>query len=208
MNTRRTFLSMLGVAALMTAGAAFAATTTVDDAKAKIGEPAPNFTLADTEGAEYTLGDYKGKIVVLQWINPQCPVCRRVTSSGLTKNMIKAPKAMDEDLVYLTINSSANQPPEMSAKYLKTNKVDAPALIDADGTVGHMYGARTTPHVFVIDGQGILRYQGAFDSDPQGNKKKGRVNYAVNAVKQILAGDTVEPDYVKSYGCGVKYARD
>ncbi len=206
MNTRRTFLSMLGLAALLTAGTAFAATT--QDAKAKIGEAAPNFTLTDTNGNEHTLADFKGKTVVLQWINYDCPVCRRITSSGLAKNMYKELKSMDENLVFLAINSTHNLTVEKTAKYLKSHKLDVPALIDQDGTVGKMYGAKTTPHVYVIDGEGILRYQGAFDSDPQGNKKKDRTNYAVNAVKMMMAGETVLPDYVKPYGCSVKYAKD
>ena len=102
------------------------------------------------------------------------------------KNMMKELKELDGDLVMLAINSTHNLTAEKTAKYLKSHKIDTPALLDQDGTVGKMYGAKTTPHVFVIDGEGVLRYEGAFDSDPLGNKKKDRTNYAVNAVAQII----------------------
>jgi alkyl hydroperoxide reductase subunit AhpC len=81
-----------------------------------------------------------------------------------------------------------------------------PVLVDHDGAVGHAYGARTTPHVFVIDGKGILRYAGAYTNDPRG-RDKDATNYVVNALTQIAVGDTVSPDQTDPWGCGVKYAK-
>jgi peroxiredoxin len=173
--------------------------------KAKIGEPAPGFTLQDASGKSYTLADYKGKIVVLQWINPDCPVCRRVASSGLVTAMHRQVREVDPDVVFLAINSTHYMEPDASAKYLKEHRVEMPALSDRDGTVGRLYGAKTTPHVYVIDAEGVLRYQGAFDDDPQGQKGDKAVNYVLTAIRQIEAGETVMPDTVKSYGCTVKY---
>ena len=202
MRTRRSILTMIGLSALIGTAAAFTAPN--DDVKAKVGEEAPNFTLKDAEGKEYSLADYKGKIVVLQWINPDCPVCRRVASTGLVNTMVKKLKEIDSEIVHLAINSTHYMDGAKSAAYLKKHKIEAPALIDQDGTVGHMYGALTTPHMYVIDTEGVLRYQGAFDNDPSGNNDDA-TNYVINAVTQITEGETVSPDYAKPYGCKVKY---
>ncbi len=209
MKNRCSFLSTIGLAALMSTAVAFAAPApgaeASAEAKAKVGEAAPNFTLDDANGKSHSLSDYKGKIVILQWINPDCPICRRVSKAGLVTKMAKECKALNKDIVHLAINSTAGMPGSTSAKYLKKHKIKALALIDGDGKVGHRYGARTTPHIFVIDAEGILRYQGAIDDDPRGGKEDA-TNYVVNAVRQISSGETVSPDYVKSYGCSVKYA--
>lgn len=204
MKTRRIFLPLLGLIAMMSATMTFAASSA--DVSAKVGEAAPDFTLTDANGKEYSLSDYKGRIVVLQWINPDCPVCRRVSSSGLVGKMSKQLKKIDGELVHLAINSTEEMTAKTSLNYLKKHHIDATALSDQDGTVGKLYGARTTPHLFVIDKEGVLRYQGAFDSDPNG-KKKDVTNFVTNAVQQIANGETVTPDYMKPYGCSVKYAK-
>lgn len=173
--------------------------------KATVGQPAPNFTLKTTDGKDWSLSDAKGKIVVLEWCNPECPVCKNVVTDGTVSAMIKDTKAVASDVVFVMINSSAARPSSLDATgaYFKDAKIDAPALLDRDGKVGKMYGARTTPHCYVIDDKGVLRYQGAIDDGGQG--KKGTMNYVVNAVKQIKAGETVSPETTKPYGCSVKY---
>jgi peroxiredoxin len=173
---------------------------------AAIGEPAPAFTLADSEGKAHALADYSGKIVVLQWINPDCPVCRRVCSSGRVTAMRKQLDEITDGVVYLAVNTTHYMEPSISAAYFKTHKIDAPVLIDRDGKVGHLYGAKRTPHMFVVDAKGILRYQGAIDDDSSGDKGDRATNYVVQAVRQIAAGDTVTPDVTRAYGCSVKYA--
>jgi peroxiredoxin len=173
---------------------------------AAIGEPAPAFTLADSTGRSHSLADYSGKIIVLQWINPDCPVCRRVSSTGLVTAMRKRLDEITPGVVYLAINSTHYMEPSVGETYLKTNKIDAPVLIDRDGKVGHLYGAKRTPHLYVIDAKGILRYQGAIDDDQRGDKSDQATNYVVQAVQQIVAGETVAPDMTRSYGCSVKYA--
>jgi peroxiredoxin len=175
-----------------------------DEAKktAKVGEAAPAFTLKDTAGKEVKLSDFAGKIVVLEWMNPQCPVCKGKVEDGSVGKMMTQAKAADKDVVFLFINSTAataNKPAE-SADYLSSNKITAPALIDGDGTVGHLYNARTTPHCFVIDSKGILAYDGAIDD-------KGSTNYVVNAVKALKEGKAVTPATTNPYGCSVKYAK-
>lgn len=174
-------------------------------AKAEIGKPAPNFTLPTTDGKEWSLSDAAGKVVVLQWVNPQCPVCVRVMEDGTVASALKELSSMG--VVYVAVNSSAAVPASLdgTGNYLATHKVGIPAVLDRDGAVGMMYDARTTPHIFVIDDKGVLRYSGAIDDGNPGNK--GSMNYAVNAVKQIKAGETVAPESTRPYGCSVKYKK-
>ncbi len=182
-------------------------TKKVEVTKAEVGKAAPNFTLKTTDGKEWSLTDAAGKIVVLQWCNPECPACVNVSTDGTVAKMMTDLKAIDSNVMVVYINSSAARPESLSATagYLKEHKIDVPALLDTEGKVGMMYGARTTPHCYVIDDKGVLRYQGAID-DAKGGKK-GEMNYVVNAVKQIKAGETVSPDTTKPYGCSVKYKK-
>ena len=216
---RRTLLSTLGLSAAALLLAVSAPVAVAQDgvttappkpakpvAKAKIGEAAPAFTLKDASGKTYSLSDYAGKIVVLQWINPDCPVCRRVAENGRVAAMRTEMKAASPEIVHLAINSTHYMEPAVSAAYFKSHKIDAPALDDRDGTVGRLYGAKTTPHMFVIDAEGVLRYDGAIDDDQRGRKTEV-TNYVVQAVNQITAGETVSPDMTRAYGCGVKYAK-
>lgn len=174
---------------------------------AKIGKPAPNFRLKDSSGKNYTLADYKGKIVVLQWISPICPVCVRVSSTSVVGDMLKTIKGIDSDFVHLTIHSNDGAKIAKSTEYLKKYDIKSPALDDTSGRVGRMYGAKTTPHMFVIDKKGILRYSGAIDDDDSGRKGSEATNYVINAIQQIVANETVSPDSTKSYGCQIKYAK-
>jgi peroxiredoxin len=176
-------------------------------AGAKVGEAAPNFTLKTTDGKDWSLSDAKGKVVVLEWVNPNCPVCVRVCKEGIVADTLKGCKEQFADVVYVAINSSAAQPDSLSAtaEYLKSHKLEVPALLDNDGKVGQMYGARTTPHCYVIDQNGVLVYQGAIDDSPSGGAK---TNYVVNAVKQLKAGEKVSPSETKPYGCSVKYKKN
>jgi peroxiredoxin len=175
-------------------------------AGAKVGEAAPNFTLKTTDGKEWSLSDAKGKVVVLEWVNPECPVCVRVMKDGNVANTIKGCKDQFADVVYVAINSSAARPSSLSATaaYLKENKIEIPALLDSEGSVGKLYGAKTTPHCFVIDSKGVLVYQGAIDNSDKGD---GKMNYVVNAVTQLKKGESVSPSETKSFGCSVKYKK-
>lgn len=172
--------------------------------KATVGKAAPNFTLKTTDGKEWSLSDAKGKVVVLEWVNPECPVCVRVMKDGTVANTLRECKAQFGDVVYVAINSSASRPASLKATgdYLKANKIEIPALLDSDGKVGKMYGARTTPHCYVIDADGVLVYQGAIDDAQDGDGKK---NFVVNAVTALKNGEAVSPNSTRPYGCGVKY---
>lgn len=173
-------------------------------AGAKVGEAAPGFTLKTADGKDWSLSDAAGKVVVIEWINPECPVCERVIKDGTVAGTIKGVKEQFPDAVYLAINSSAARPSSFDATpdYLKNNKIDIPALFDRDGAVGKQYGARTTPHCFVIDAKGVLVYKGAIDNSQGGD---GKTNYVVQAVTQLKKGEKVTPGETKPFGCSVKY---
>lgn len=176
-------------------------------AKAEIGKAAPNFTLKTTEGKDWSLTDAKGKIVVLEWCNPECPACQGVSKDGTVTTMLTDLKGIDSNVVVVFINSSAASQTSLDATgaYLKEHKINVPALLDTEGSVGKLYDARTTPHCYVIDDKGVLRYSGAIN-DAKGGKA-ATMNYVVNAVKQIKGGETVSPDTTKPYGCAVKYKK-
>jgi peroxiredoxin len=171
-----------------------------DSATAKVGQPAPAFHLKDSTGKDVSLSQYAGKVVVLEWMNPDCPVCKGKMADGSVAKMISAAHAINKDVVFLFINSThyMADKPATSGDYLASNKITAPALIDGDGAVGKMYGAKTTPHCFVIDSKGVLVYEGAIDD-------KKDTNYVVNAVKALSEGKAVTPANTSAYGCSVKY---
>lgn len=171
-------------------------------ATAKIGDAAPAFKLKDSTGKDVSLSDYKGKVVVLEWMNPDCPVCKGKVQDGSVGKMITAAREVNKDVVFLFINSThyMADKPAASGEYLASNKITAPALIDGDGTVGKAYGAKTTPHCFVIDSNGVLVYDGAIDD-------KGSTNYVVNAVKALKEGTNVAPATTTPYGCSVKFKK-
>jgi hypothetical protein len=125
---------------------------------------------------------------------------------GTVANTIKGVTEQFSDVVYVAINSSAARPASLegTAAYMKEHKVDIPALLDNDGAVGLLYGAKTTPHCYVIDANGVLVYQGAIDNNDKGD---GKMNYVVNAVTQLKAGESVSPSETKPYGCSVKYKK-
>lgn len=145
------------------------------DATAEIGQPAPDFELKDLEGNPVKLADYKGKTVVLEWFNPGCPFVKYAHGEGPLKSMAKDSMAKNGELVWLAINSGA---PGKQGTGLDTNKAAAsewamehPVLLDEDGKVGRAYGAKTTPHVFVVDKEGKLAYRGGVDDAPLGERR-------------------------------------
>lgn len=171
---------------------------------AKVGEAAPNFTLKTEDGKDWSLTDAAGKVVVIEWINPECPVCEGVVKDGTVAATIKGCKDQFSDVVYVAINSSASRSSsfDKTPAYIKDNSLGIPALFDRDGKVGKMFGARTTPHCFVIDQKGVLVYKGAINNSKDGD---GKTNYVVQAVTQLKKGEKVSPSETKPFGCSVKY---
>jgi peroxiredoxin len=179
-------------------------------AAASVGQPAPDFTLSDTAGKPVKLSQFKGKLVVLEWNNPGCPFVRKHYQGNM--------QALQKDftnqgVVWLAINSTE----EASGDYLSpaqlarwmTEKGASPSatLMDEDGNVGKAYGARVTPHMFIVNTQGLLAYAGAIDSIP--TARVADIEKATNHVRQglteLLAGQPVSVATSQAYGCSVKY---
>ena len=199
---RRTLIAT--AAALFATGAAHAAAT--------VGQPAPDFTLTDATGKPVRLSDFKGKHVVLEWTNPGCPFVRKHYDSG---NMPATQKdATGKNVVWLSINSTEKassdylEPARLSAWLAERKAVPTAVLMDEEGTVGKSYGARTTPHMYIIDPKGTLAYAGAIDDKPSASASSlaGAKSYVRQAVAEMKAGKPVSEPATKAYGCAVKYA--
>ena len=193
-------MSSLALAVSLFATGALAA-----DAGAQVGKAAPAFELKDESGKVHRLADYKGKTVVLEWTNPECPFVKRHYQA---KTMAKTHKAFaGKDVIWLAIDSTAHNTPDKSAAWKKTEGFAYPVLQDASGVTGKAYGAKTTPHMFVIDGEGIVRYAGGIDDDPRG-KSKSPNNHVQAALTAVLAKQAPANQSTKPYGCSVKYKAD
>lgn len=175
-----------------------------------IGDKAPGFTLTDTAGVKHTLSDYTkaGKVVVIEWFNPQCPVVMKYRSKSTFMNDTLA-AFKDQKVVWLAIDSSApgkeGSDPEVIKQFMADNAMTVPVLIDSDGAVGHAYGAVCTPHMFVISPQGKLVYQGAPNVGTAMDATPGGDNLVVAAVEAALAGKAPAVTQTKPFGCSVKY---
>lgn len=175
---------------------------TVATAGVQVGDTAPDFTLTDQNGQQVTLSDFAGKVVVLEWTNPECPFVKRHYKQGTMKQL--AATYADQDVVWLTINSTHFMSQDDNAAFAKANGLTVPVLLDADGTVGRLYGAKTTPHMFVIDAKGVIEYEGAIDDDPRGTKNSA-TNYVAAALDAVTKGKKPATAETTSYGCSVKY---
>lgn len=183
----------------------------VAHAAPKVGEPAPAFTATDINGKTRSLAEFKGKYVVLEWHNQSCPFVKKHYESG---NMQKLQTELTgKGAVWLSIISSApgkqgHVTPDEEKAYLAAQKA-APSdvLLDPEGTVGQAYGAKTTPHMFVIDDKGVLVYAGAIDDNPSSDAADAATakNYVRAAYDEASAGKPVTTASTAPYGCGVKY---
>ncbi|UCF42403.1 MAG: thioredoxin family protein [Planctomycetota bacterium] len=167
---------------------------------------APQFTLKNYDGKEVSLSDYAGKTVVLEWFNYECPFVlyhyeKPKTMAGL------ADKYKDKDVVWLAVNSTKHLSVEKNENFAEKHNLTYPILDDRSGKVGRAYGAKTTPHMFIIDAKDKIVYDGAIDDSPMGNKKEDAVNYVDKALAELTAGKAVSTPKTKPYGCSVKYAR-
>ena len=176
-----------------------------------VGSAAPEFSLPDSNGKTHALSEYKGKTVVLEWNNPGCPFVQKHYSSGNIPKQQAA--ATGAGVVWLTINSgAAGKQGHMdgagaNAFVAQFNARPSAYLFDSDGKVGHAYGAKTTPHMYVIDGGGVLRYMGGIDSIASTDKEDlpKATQYVPQALAELAAGKPVSVATSQPYGCGVKY---
>ena len=181
-------------------------------ASATVGQAAPAFTAVDTSGKTVSLADFKGKHVVLEWVNPGCPFVVKHYNSANMQGTQK--EAAAKGVVWLAINSTATdatdyKAPAAMAQWMQGHKAAATAtLMDADGKVGKAYGARTTPHMYINNPAGTLVYAGAIDSKPSSNPAdiSSATNHVKVALAETLAGKPVSTATTKPYGCSVKYA--
>ncbi|AVQ84645.1 thioredoxin family protein [Variovorax sp. PMC12] len=176
-----------------------------------VGQQAPDFVAVDTTGAKHKLSDFAGKFVVLEWTNPGCPFVRKHYGSGNMPATQKA--ATDKGVVWLAINSTERA----ASDYLKPDALDAwmksqkaaptAVLMDEDGLIGQVYGARTTPHIFIIDPKGMLVYAGGIDSiaSARPDDIKTATNYVNQALGEAFGGKPISAASTRPYGCSIKY---
>ena len=177
-----------------------------------VGQPVPDFTLADSNGRSVSLSQFRGRTVVLEWNNPECPFSRKHYDSGNMQRTQAA--ATREGVVWLTINSGApgNQGhmdgAETNAFLASSGASPTAYLLDPRGEVGRAYGAMTTPHMYVINGEGTLVYAGAIDDRPTADPDdiEGARNHVLAALAELRAGRPVSVPSSRPYGCNVKYA--
>lgn len=181
---------------------------------ARVGSPAPEFAGTDTHGRTQRLSEYRGKYVVLEWTNKDCPYTQKQYNSG---NMQKLQKDWTaKGVVWLTILSSAPEKQgymtaaEENAWIAKVHAAPTAAILDSSGMIGRAYEAKTTPHMFVIDPAGKLIYDGAIDDHPTTDVADVPVskNYVSAALREAMAGEQVAMAYTRPYGCSVKYANE
>lgn len=179
---------------------------------AAVGQPAPDFSALDTTGKTVKLSDFKGKHVVLEWTNPGCPFVVKHYGSG---NMPALQKEFTgKGVVWLAINSTETgsadyRKPADLATWLASQKATPTAtLMDESGRIGKAYGARTTPHMYIVNPQGVLVYAGGIDSIPSAQVEdiKTATNYVRQSLNEALAGKPISAAVTRPYGCSVKYA--
>jgi peroxiredoxin len=197
---------------MKTTFALFAALTLASAALAvETGKPAPDFMGTDINGKTVKLSDYKGKIVVIESYNSDCPFCNNQYKTGAMQELQQGLAA--KGVVWLLVNSvNSNNPSHRTADQAKQEIADKKIITtawidDSSGAVGHLYGMKTTPHMFVVDKTGTLVYDGAIDNkpDPMHDPRTAR-NYVREAMDALIAGKPVPVAQTKPYGCGVKYA--
>jgi peroxiredoxin len=200
---RRTLISSVALAGLGFATRGIAAPA--------VGQMAPGFSLPDTAGKTVNLADYRGKHVVLEWVNPGCPYVRK--HYGSTNMQGTQKEVTGAGVVWLAINSTEQESydylaPEPMARWMQEQGAAAThMLMDVEGTVGKAYGARTTPHMYIVDPQGRLVYAGGIDSIASSRVKdiKTAVNYVKQGIREALAGQPISAPVTRPYGCSIKY---
>lgn len=205
MNKLPLFFSAIATALLLTPALARADSAT-------LGNEVPNFTLQGADGKPHSLASYKGKFIVLEWTNPQCPFVQKFYNSGTMQKLQKEETA--KGVVWLRVNSGApghegTQTAVQAASYEKSKHVaSTETLLDPTGKVGHEFGATNTPQMFVINKKGILIYAGGIDNKPSTDEADIATakNYVTAALDEAMAGKPVKDASAPPYGCSVKYA--
>ncbi|MFO8030600.1 MAG: thioredoxin family protein [Cyclonatronaceae bacterium] len=206
MKTQISYLTILLVAAFMVASV-----HAEENKRPEIGNKAPDFTLPDASGENHTLSDYEGKFVVLEWLNHECPFVLKHYATGNMQMLQESYR--DKGVVWFSIISSAPgkqgyMEPDETRKVTREKQAKPSAvLLDPEGKVGRTYDARVTPHIYIIDPQGMLVYMGAIDDRPTTNHDdvEGARNFVSEALDLLLEGRDVDASTYQPYGCTVKY---
>jgi hypothetical protein len=200
----RIYLTFFGIAAVLGSGLAARA--------AEVGQAAPDFTLTDLGGQSHRLSEYRGKTVVLEWVNPECPIVRKhYNKSGNIPQLQKT--YTGQGVVWLSINSAAagkegDYDAAQARKWMEqVNAAPTDYFRDSSGQVGHLYGAKTTPHLFIINPEGTLVYAGGIDSIPTADPADivKATNYVTEAMSELQSGKPISHPNTRPYGCSVKY---
>jgi peroxiredoxin len=199
---RKVYPLVAGLAALVAVSLCLAGDAEIGTGPA-IGQPAPQFTLQNQDGANVPLSSFNGKIVVLEWTNPQCPFVQAHYQKHTMTNL--AAKYQSQGVTWLAINSSHGVTNADDKTWATQQNIPYPVLNDSSGAVGKSFGATNTPDMFVIGKDGNLLYKGAIDNDPDGSAPN-KINYVDQALSETLAGKPVSVPQTKPYGCSVKYA--
>jgi peroxiredoxin len=170
--------------------------------QAQLGQAAPAFALEDQNGKQVSLSDYKGKIVVLEWFNNECPYVIRHYENKTMSTL--AAKYGSKDVVWLAVNTTNGKTNADNKAIAEKWTIGYPILNDSSGAVGQAYGAKTTPHMFIINTDGVLVYNGGIDDD-QGGNKPNKTNYVDKALTELTSGESISTPQSKPYGCSVKY---
>lgn len=169
---------------------------------------APAFELKNYDGKEVGLADFKGKYVVLEWFNYECPFCKYHYETETTMVDL-AEKYEDKNVQFISVNSTSHQSTGKNKAFAEKYNVPYPILDDRSGKVGRAYDAKRTPHMFIIDPKGYIVYEGAIDNAPLGKVPRGekKINYVDRALTELLADKRISIPKTKEYGCTVKYAK-
>ena len=181
-------------------------TTVGEGESGQVQQALPSFTLTDQAGKDVSLGNFKGRIVVLEWVNPECPYVQRHYKDNTMVDLANEYK--DKGVVWLAINSTKHFNQDKNREFHSQHSLPYPVLDDHAGVVGRRFQAKTTPHIFVINEAGQVAYAGAIDDDSsvRGDKGSAAENYVKQALDELLAGKAVTTNQTKPYGCSVKYA--
>ena len=200
---------LLGILIALSALAAIPTSTAI--LPAAVGQSAPDFTLRDNEGKSHSLSDFKGKFVVLEWVNYDCPFVRAQYNSGSMPSLQRT--YTGKGVVWLSVCSSAPgkdgyyEGTDLTSRMERMKAAPSAYLVDAQGDVGRLYAAKSTPTMFVVDPLGTLIYAGGIDDTPTTNPSEvtHSRNYVREALDLSMAGKPVDVTYSRSYGCSVKY---
>jgi peroxiredoxin len=190
---------------------AYALTSPAHAAIATVGQAPPDFSAVDTAGKTHKLSDFKGKLVVLEWTNPGCPFVMKHYGGGNMQGLQK--EFTGKGVVWLSINSTEREsgdylaPAKLAGWMLEKRGAPTATLMDESGKIGQLYGAKTTPHMYIVSPQGVLIYAGGIDSVPSARVDdiKTATNYVRQGLNEALAGKAISMASTRPYGCSVKY---